>query len=211
MRSMILSALVMLFAASSAWALPDVEDSEIAECELAHLRHRKMKRDSDGRVVYLDISEQDSVDDETLHVVKYLPHLVEFYGIFCRIEGDGLEYFEHLKHLEKLDLYATRLDDDGLKRIAKIESLKYLDVRTIEFKSPGKIDSIGAITNDGLASITKLPNLEVLRISGKLTDEGIRKIVGLKKLRVLEIHDSGGVTKSGLEWLQSQMPELEIE
>jgi hypothetical protein len=211
MRGMIAIALVLLCGASWDGAMPSVEDVEFAECELAHLRNREMKRDSDGRVVYLDISEQDLVDDNTLRTVTHLPHLVEFYAIFCRVHGDGLESFEHLKHLEKLDLFATRLDDNGMKWIAKLESLKYLDVRTIEFRGPGNFDNIGPITDKGLASISKLPNLETLRISGKLTDEGIRQIVGLRKLRLLEIHTSGGVTESGLEWLQSQMPELEIE
>lgn len=210
LRSMIAIASVLFCVATATEALTDVEDAELAECELAHLRHRVMRRDSNGRVVYLNISEQDTVDDKTLHAVKHLPHLVEFYAIFCRIHGDGLEFFEHLKNLEKLDLFATRLDDRGTKWIAKLESLKYLDVRTIEFKGPGEVDNLGPITDEGLASIAKLPNLETLRISGKLTDEGIRQIVGLKKLQLLEIHASG-VTESGLEWLQSQMPELEIE
>lgn len=178
---------------------PPVQNWELANRVLANLKP-EIKSDAAGKIVYLDISEQDAVTDSTLVALPHLPHLKELYLIFCPIEGDGLANIVGLHELETLDLYATHIDDRAMKYISKVTSLKYLDI----------MDSDGAISDDSLALIAKLRNLETLRISGTITDQGLRHLVGLKKLRVIEIA-SPKVTEDGIEWLQCAMPELEIE
>ncbi|HEX3654660.1 MAG TPA: hypothetical protein VHY91_16800 [Pirellulales bacterium] len=72
-----------------------------------------------------------------------------------------------------------------------------------------KASAYGDISDKGLAQIAKLPNLETLRITGVMTDQGLRSLVGLKKLRELEI-DSSNITDRGIKWLRTAMPKLEI-
>jgi hypothetical protein len=177
---------------------------------LEPLRFRQMKIDDAGHVVYLDISEQNAVTDETLKAVAHLPHLKEFYAIYCPIRGDGLVHFAGLKQLEKLDLYATSVDDRAMRHIAKLRSLKELNVTPIDVDERGAMrKEQHGITDAGLAELATLPNLETLYVSGTFTDEGLFKLAALKKLRYLEVA-SKRVTPAGIKRLQEALPDLEI-
>lgn len=206
-----LSATLILIATSVVAACPvPVQDVAQATQIVAHLRHREMKADVHGKIIYLDISEQDKVTDDTLKAVSHLPHLKEFYAIWCPINGDGLVHFINLRELETLDLHATHIDDRALKHIAQLKTLKYLDLTATSRLGPGKFDMYGAMTDEGLTLVATLPNLETLRISGKFTDEGIKKLVELKKLQRMELN-SHNVTAAGIQWLQNAMPEVAFE
>lgn len=190
---------------------PPVQDIDRAKRELLPLRHQRMKSDAHGNVVSLDISEQDAATDDTLAAVKHLPHLQEFYAIYCPIRGAGLAHFVGLQKLEKLDLFATQVDDRALQFISQLRSLKYLDVMSCGVGPDGTVrQGPGEITDEGVALIAKLPNLETLCISGVITDQGLRSLAALTKLRSLEI-DSKHITEEGIKSLRTAIPGIEID
>ncbi len=190
---------------------PRPQDIPKAKAMLVHLGLYSMKFDDSDRVVHLDLSERDAVTDHTLRVVRHLPHLKEFYAIYCPIRGDGLVHFASLKQLEVLDLYATLVDDRAMIHISKLHSLKSLNV--IPFWDPSDTPAVDEVftpmTDTGLSLICKLENLETLRIAGKITDEGLRNLVRLKKLKVLELN-SPCLTDAGRQWVTETLPNVEV-
>ena len=213
MRHPFLISILAAVLTTSVVACPQ-ESEDVAQAArlLEHLRHRKMKFDPDGHVWYLDLSEQDAVSDGTLAAVRHLPYLREVYLIYCPIKGDGLAHLSVLNRIEKLDLYATHIDDKALEHVAKLPTLKYLDIRSVGVNDKGFTKSVhGFISDDGIKLVSDtLPNLESLLCSGTVTDDGLRHLVKLKKLRYVEI-GSPNVSSEGIKWLQNAMPNLEID
>ncbi len=212
MKFLVCSPVVFALVGSCLWAADAaMEDIEKANHLLKSLRHRQTKTDEHGHVWYLDISEQNAVSDETLAVVRHLPHLRELYVIYCPIRGAGLKHLAHHTHMEKLDLFSTQIDNAALEHVAKLTTLKYLDIRSVGVSKTGRYrNGYGFISDDGTKLISNaLPNLETLLFSGTVTDEGLLHLTQLKKLRSVEIA-SPKVTEAGIKRLQQAMPELEI-
>jgi hypothetical protein len=71
------------------------------------------------------------------------------------------------------------------------------------FMAPGT-----AFTDDHLEVLAKCPNLKTVRCSlAKLTDDGLAPLASLRELEELNIHSNSGVTGAGLKYLVS-LPKL---
>ena len=190
-------------------ALPEKQNYAAVQRELANLNF-ETKSNENGEIWSLVLCEQDDVGDDTLSVVRHLPHLQQLILIYDPIRGDGLAHLKTLSKLEHLDLYATQIDDSALKHLEKITTLKYLDIRSLNVDENGILKSeFGNVSDLGLRSISKLPNLEQLLIAGTVTDTGLQQLAELSKLKYIEIH-SENVTDDGIAWLEIKFPGIEI-
>lgn len=126
------------------------------------------------------------------------------------------------RNLQWLDLTANRVSGTQLRKLSGCQQLSQLfltncviDEQTIEslrlLKNLVELDLSGSsVTDQSLAAIDGESKLIILRLTKtKVTDAGLSHLAQLKKLESLDLTDSG-VTASGIDWLQSQRPQLKI-
>lgn len=120
--------------------------------------------------------------------LKGLNKLVNLqYGIQNPTPADEPLDFSLFPELQKLMI--GRLRDEDLISLAKCEKLKRLE-----------LGLEGPITNEGLAHLAGLQNLEMLTIPGEgITDEGLVHLAGMEQLDMLTIR--GHITDAGLRQL----------
>ena len=116
---------------------------------------------------------------QLINLTKYedLPEL-KLWSSSDEIVDSDLKYITPLK-VELLGLVNANITDEGLKEIAKIKTLKSL-----------VLNKNKKITDSGIASLKKLPNLEVLSISKtKVTNIGLEQIAQIKTLKCLDLRN----------------------
>jgi uncharacterized protein (TIGR02996 family) len=109
------------------------------------------------------------------------------------LTDDGTEGLERLVSLEELDLSSAAITDVTLHRLASLRKLRRL-----------RLSSLHAITNDGLKGLRELRELEELDLGygSSLTDAGLHHLMGLTKLKVLDL-EGQGIGDAGLLYLHS--------
>jgi beta-lactamase regulating signal transducer with metallopeptidase domain/tetratricopeptide (TPR) repeat protein len=103
--------------------------------------------------------------------------------------------------LTELDLTHTRITDEGLATIEKMPRLKVLELH----RHPNWHTS-QQLTDACLASIARLPELERLSLSGKITNDGLKQVARLPRLTSLMIL-STDITADGLAALRDSSVE----
>jgi Leucine-rich repeat (LRR) protein len=142
----------------------------------------------------LYIDKAHGIDLDALRCIARLSSLIELNldaGSFC--EAD-LAPLAALTNLEKLRLHRN-------KNINGTFSVHLVALGRFKNLSPGEY-----ITDEGLACVAKLANLEELFLDGPFTDVGLREIRSLEKLRTLYI-TSDRATDEGLSVI-AELPEL---
>ncbi len=120
----------------------------------------------------------------------------------------------HFRRVWFVRMKFTDLDDEKLSHIAQLRSLRYLTNDTIAESltlSPADAGGIGGhrITDDGLAHLTKLPELESLMLwDTAITDAGLEQLLRLPKLTELKI-TSPQITDDSVDTL-ARMQQLEV-
>lgn len=113
------------------------------------------------------------------------------------IDDASFSELASLVHLEDLDLTHTRVTDDGLKTLAYFPRLKQLHLhRFPSWFIPEQL------TDEGVLRIVQLRKLEVLSISGKITDVGLKRLAALPNLKRLELLNTE-ITADGLAALKN--------
>lgn len=97
---------------------------------------------------------------------------------------------------------ASALDDARLARLAaQLPGLRYLVT-----------DGKARVTDDGLAVLRDLPDLELLDLEyGSVTDNGLGTIGELARLRWVDLGGCPGITSAGITELEARRPELMVE
>lgn len=106
-----------------------------------------------------------------------------------------------LVRLEELDLTHTRITDAGLSTIVKMPRL-----RKLELHRHPQWHIAQQLSDQCLASIARLPDLERLSLSGAITNEGLRQVARLPKLTALSILHTD-ITADGLAALEGSKVE----
>ena len=114
------------------------------------------------------------------------------------VDDASVKELAPLVNLEMLDLSHTRVTDKGLKVIEKMPKLRHLLLTRYSVTQQ--------LTDGCISSILRLPNLEVLGISGRITNEGMVEIAKATKLRTLSIWNTE-VTGDGLAALKDSKVE----
>jgi hypothetical protein len=131
-----------------------------------------------------------------------------------RVSDAGLERLEGLTRLRELNLTHTKITDAGMERIGKLAGLEVLSLECTAISDSGvknlreltrlrELDlGLAPVTEVGLGHVGRLARLEVLTIGGnpasRVTDAGLEKLEGLKRLRRLKL-SWPGITDAGLE------------
>jgi Leucine-rich repeat (LRR) protein len=113
------------------------------------------------------------------------------------VSDAGLAHLVAATKLKQLFLEGTKLTDDGLLLVGRLKALEELDLSRLE-----------GISDEGLAALAGLKNLNVLHLSGSpISDAGLAHLRGLKQLQSLETTGTK-VTPEGLQKLQAALPKL---
>ena len=64
------------------------------------------------------------------------------------------------------------------------------------------------VTDAGLGYLTSMRKLEVLTISGDITDQGLHHLEGLKGLQFVNITSEGALSDASVEALRKNLPNL---
>lgn len=118
------------------------------------------------------------------------------------IDELGLRHLQKLKNLQVLDLTNTRAGDAALACLKDMTSLKVIrlgSTQATDHREGPRRAKLSTLTDDGLASLANLTNLETLSLRRTdITGVGFKQLTGLKKLQNLELNDTF-VTDDGLE------------
>lgn len=145
-----------------------------------------------------------STGDKGIMALTQLPHLnsLEICNGFGMTDS-GMKALEKLPNLVRLKIrYAPHVTAAGLLSIRDIKGLRVLDVSLAPEDPKDGLD--GALDH-----VKCLANLEELTLGGVLTDEGLKKLVGLKKLRILDLSACQGFTDAGLAFLMKALPVIQ--
>jgi Leucine-rich repeat (LRR) protein len=131
------------------------------------------------RLESLDLSNSE-LTGTGLTALKCFKQLRKLSLQFALIEANGFSQLKDCNQLEALDLTGLRgLAGKGLAPVAGLTRLKYLDL------------SVTDVTDDGLAALEKLDDLEELFLRKTLiTSAGLAHIKGLKQLRTLDLDET---------------------
>jgi len=107
-----------------------------------------------------------------------------------KVTDEGLEHLAQIESLENLTLPDGGITDNGIEHITKLHNLKYLWAGS---------RSSSPLTDKSLSYISALGNLEELYIGGiGFSDEGMKDIAKLTKLKGLSIFTANQLTNKGL-------------
>jgi hypothetical protein len=124
---------------------------------------------------------------------------LQLYGV--DIDDSAFAELAPLIRLEELDLTHTRITDAGLSTIVKMPRL-----RKLKLDRHAQWFIHQQLTDECLASITRLTDLELLSLSGAITNEGLRQVARLPKLTSLSILNTQ-ITADGLGTLEESKVE----
>lgn len=122
------------------------------------------------------------------------------------VSDAGLDVLRNFEKLRRLDLTGCfEVPSEGLGVTAKglrvLGELKQLRVLKLNLSAERSMAEV-------LARVSLLAHLEDLTINGCITDERLRMLEGLKKLRRLDLSGSRGYTDDGLRMLLAAVPSL---
>lgn len=148
-----------------------------------------------------------SVNDQVILAIASKPGLVELRLAKTGITDAGLNELEKLHNLEILDITGTQITGAGFERFRdhrKLRELRASECRMLQseaFKfltgSPLEVLELNAtgIADPAMVFISKMKRLKKLTIGDcAISDEGIKKLVGLKDLEYIDVHNLGGVS-----------------
>jgi hypothetical protein len=132
-------------------------------------------------------------------LAKHCPKLLHLSLDGINIDDNNLEALAKLESLETLCLAPTNVGHEGLEKIAQFANLRHLCI--------GRKGTL--ITDQGLAPLTNLQNLEALRLLGEgITDACVDTLVQLPQLKFLTLEWTS-ITKNGIQKIKEKLPQLE--
>ncbi|MBI2804226.1 MAG: hypothetical protein HYX68_04480 [Planctomycetes bacterium] len=140
-----------------------------------------------------------SVGDSDLKEITRFTDLETLVLSAAEVTDKEMRQLKSLKKLRTLNLGRTKITDIGLKEIATLAALENLSVHRTK------------ITDAGLKEIAALPRLQFLNLQETaVTDAGLKLVGTIKSLRKLDLIASRKVSKSGIEHLKKDRPDLNV-
>ncbi|CAN5567375.1 hypothetical protein BH11CYA1_BH11CYA1_26950 [soil metagenome] len=130
------------------------------------------------------------IGDSSLKPISKLPNLNFLTLSSTQISGANLSQLSSLKKLKRLELGHNLIKKENLKELIKLPQIEKLGLQGCK------------ISDSDLETIAKLDNLTVLMLleNDQITDLGLKKLVSMKKLFLLEITHAR-ITPNGLKAL----------
>jgi Leucine-rich repeat (LRR) protein len=110
----------------------------------------------------------------------------------------SLQPIGKLPKLKELNLWATLINDEGVAHLADLKGLTYLNLDNTR------------ISDAALDTVAKFGDLEFLHIGscGEITDAGVAKLHGLKKLKKIHLTFLQNVNPDAVDALKDAIPAL---
>jgi hypothetical protein len=154
---------------------------------------------------------------EVLQALPHMPHIQ--YAILSRPKDEDVAFLKQCRRLWAIDLSDSRstVTDKCLTYLTDMPDLRRLAIRSPTLKGGGFrhlkfLDNLADVTvcapisDEGLAAISALPNLTILRLAGAdVTDEGLKYLARRRTLQLLEINGAKRITDAGILQL-AEMP-----
>lgn len=122
---------------------------------------------------------------------------------FTKLTDKGMPVIGELKELRSLYLRAgPGITSAGLAHVWKLRNVRCLSLAPLRKAADGSANSV-------LMQLSTLPDLEELSLGGPLTDEELKQLAELKKLRRLNLQHNSGYTDQGLAALMMALPQLD--
>lgn len=143
------------------------------------------------------ISNHPQITDEGMKHVKGLHNLESVGLLSTEITDAGILHLSSLPKIKTLDLAGSPITDRGLEHLAKLQSLESLHLMGAEISDAGmehvaRLSSLRelqlhetSVTDAGIGRLADLPNLEALKLPEAFTDDGVKYLVKMKKLKVV--------------------------
>lgn len=152
----------------------------------------------------LDLSFCNQITDASLIALAGLPALRFLNLNYCYgVTDSGLSALGQCGSLEAVSLWSCEeVSDAGVEALASLPNLRALE-----------LPEFAAITDRALSELsTKSTRLESLRLDhlGEVSDEGLARLSGLKRLRSLTVQSCPKVTADVVAALQKALPECRI-
>jgi hypothetical protein len=148
-------------------------------------------------LIFLDL-DVTRVTDDGLEALKEFPKIyhVKLYG--NPITNQGCKILSEIKTIGELDLGNTQITDDGLAYLAELPALQRLRLDQMITGSGEEL----RITDRGMQHIAKMENLiDLGLVSLAITDDGLRQLRGMPKLRYVDVHNVKAITDAGARHL----------
>jgi len=158
----------------------------------------KIKNDSQGHVVEVDLSRTPAGDAEVA-MLQVFPQLGTLNLSHTRINGQGLVTLGGLSELRVLYLVGTEVDDAGASFLRNLKSLETLHLGRTK------------ITDQGLVALEDLQNLRTLALGNTaVSDAGLAHLRNLRGLATLAVRHTK-VTPGGVQELRRSLPTTQID
>jgi hypothetical protein len=139
-----------------------------------------------------------TADDRTLALVARLPRLRSLCAAGNYVTDRGIESLATCRTLEELSLETTNITDPGVAELPKLIRLRNLKLSSTE------------LTDAAIDSLVKIKSLEGLDIThcSRLTDQGVRRLGELSKLRFLAIPEAPQISTDTVVELSKRVPKV---
>lgn len=146
-----------------------------------------------------------SFSDESLKAITKFKHLKSLQITDAsKVTDSGMVVLGNFTNLHNLKLISIpEVTDKGLENIWNMNKLHTLDLDL-------KGEILDVSIDNSIKGIKLLDQLEELTMHGIITDEGLKYLESLKKLRVLDLSQCRGYTDAGLASLMNSMPNLQV-
>ncbi len=200
-------------------AATDANLRELRRLGLLHALHHASGKDrerpqSADDVVSLNLNST-NVTDAGLKELAVFENLNSLYLYDVGVTDAGLRELASCKNLTSLVLRGTKVTDTGLKQLAPLRNLNHLALPDVTDATLQELRFIGLLhaLSDAHAKDHERPKSadEVISLSlgYKVTDAGLKELVGLKNLVSLDLRDTS-VTAAGVAELRKMLPKCEI-
>lgn len=171
---------------------------------------KELKRDGNGNVVEVNFRETE-IDDSALEHLAGLPRLRSVLLNKMAVTDAGLAMLGKIETLENIDLRGCATTNEGVSHLAGLPKLRGLKLSTRQAEDTSDLSSATSSVDDrAMASIGKLTNLEVLALDNLfVTEDGLADLKDLKNLEELFLAGTS-IGDEALPVIVEQFPELKI-
>jgi hypothetical protein len=163
----------------------------------------------------------EGVNNDWLVVLQKLPRFKELVLHGRDFTDECMPHLRGLKELESLSLTSTRITEKGLDELKDLKNLGFLSLVGTEgitdtgftrlpLKKIRFLNLDGTkVTDAGIAALKDSSDMEWLKLSGRTKQAGLQHLVGMKKLKRLQL-EGAHATVTEMKAILAAAPKLKV-
>jgi Leucine-rich repeat (LRR) protein len=171
----------------------------------------------------LDVS-RSQISDSTLDLLKTNTALERIEMFSTNVTDRGAAALRHLRGLRRVGIGHTEVTDEGLAGLRFLPDLEDLDLGFLNPKSVTNAAIVPFVMSNslhhlrlergfgdlGMLYVAEIKSLEALNLQFTITDEGLKQLSSLPKLRRVTISQGDQVSDAAIEQLKRRIRGLEV-